>query len=46
VRDFEGREQHLSGVAIADTGLMLERLAERREMAAGVASPLLPVTRG
>ena len=45
VRDFEGRERHLTGVAIADTGLMLERLAERRGMTAGVDSRLLPPTR-
>jgi hypothetical protein len=46
VRDFEGRDRHLTGVPIADTGLMLERLAQRRGMAAGVASALLPITRG
>jgi hypothetical protein len=44
VRDFEQRSQHLTGVAIADTALMLERLAERRGMCARVASPLLPVS--
>ena len=42
VADFEGREQHLTGVAIADTALMLERFAAVRGMAAGVESPLLP----
>jgi hypothetical protein len=42
VRDFEDREAHLTGVRIADTGLMLERLAERRGMAAAVDSPVLP----
>ena len=31
--DFEVRDQHLSGVAIADTALVLERLAEPRGMA-------------
>jgi len=35
VRDFEGREAHLTGVPIADTALMLERLAEPRGMSAG-----------
>jgi hypothetical protein len=33
VADFAAREQHLSGVAIADTALVLERLAARRGMA-------------
>lgn len=42
VRDFEQRSQHLTGVAIADTALMLEQLAARRGIAAGLASPLLP----
>ena len=42
VADFEGRDEHLTGVAIADTALMLERLAASRGMACGVESPLLP----
>jgi uncharacterized protein len=42
VDDFEGRQAHLSGVPIADTALVLERLAERRLIAAHPASPLLP----
>jgi hypothetical protein len=42
VRDFEGRTEYLTGVAIADTALMLEALAERRGMSAGLQSPLLP----
>jgi hypothetical protein len=42
VADFEGRTEHLTGVAIADTALMLERLAERRGLAAHPASALLP----
>lgn len=42
VRDFEQRQRHLTGVAIADTALMLERLAAGRGMASGVQSPLLP----
>jgi hypothetical protein len=42
VHDFEQRADHLTGVAIADTALMLERLAARRGMAAGVESALLP----
>jgi hypothetical protein len=43
VRDFERRTAHLTGVSIADTALMLERLAAERDMASGVKSPLLPV---
>jgi hypothetical protein len=42
VADFAGREEHLTGVAIADTALMLERLAAQRGMATGLRSPLLP----
>jgi uncharacterized protein len=42
VADFEGREEHLTGVPIADTALVLDRLAERRGMAAHPRSPLLP----
>jgi uncharacterized protein YbjT (DUF2867 family) len=42
VADFEGRGEHLTGVPIADTALMLERLAAARGLAAGVTSPLLP----
>lgn len=42
VRDFERRTDHLTGISIADTALMLERLAARRGIASGVESPLLP----
>lgn len=42
VADFETREEHLTGVPIADTALVLDRLAERRGMAAHPRSPLLP----
>jgi hypothetical protein len=42
VADFEARSEHLTGVAIADTAMMLERLAARRGMAANLASPVLP----
>jgi predicted CoA-binding protein len=42
VADFEAREDHLTGVPIADTALVLERLAERRGLAAHPRSPLLP----
>ena len=34
VADFEAREEHLTGVPVADTALMLERLAEPRGLAA------------
>ena len=42
VADFEGRSDHLTGVPIADTALMLERLAEARGLAARPRSALLP----
>ena len=42
VADFEQRDEHLTGVPIADTALMLERLAAERGMASGATSPLLP----
>jgi hypothetical protein len=40
--DFEGRDQHLSGVAFADTAAVLERLAEPLGMAVRPRSALLP----
>jgi hypothetical protein len=46
VADFERREEHLTGVPIADTALMLERLAARRGIAAELRSRLLPVSSG
>jgi hypothetical protein len=42
VADFEARRAHLTGVAMADTAAMLERLAAARGMAADLESPLLP----
>ena len=42
VADFEGRDEHLTGVPVADTALMLERLAEPRGLAAHPRSELLP----
>jgi hypothetical protein len=42
VRDFESRDGHVTGVAIADTALVLERLAERRGLATAPDSRLLP----
>lgn len=40
--DFESRDEHLTGVPIADTALMLERLAAERGIEAGPESPLVP----
>ena len=42
VADFEARERHLSGVAVADTALVLERLADARGMAVHPQSRLVP----
>lgn len=42
VADFERRDEHITGVPIADTALMLERLAGARGLAAGPVSALLP----
>lgn len=42
VADFEGRSEHLTGVPVADTALMLETLAGPRGLAARPASALLP----
>jgi hypothetical protein len=42
LRDFEARDQHLTGVAFADTVAVLERLAEDRGMAVRPSSALLP----
>jgi hypothetical protein len=42
VADFEARDSHLSGVPIADTALVLERLAEERGMAVHPSTALLP----
>ena len=44
--DFEGRDEHLTGVAIADTAMVLQRLAECRGIAAQVGSPVLPAAAG
>ncbi|MFL6048416.1 MAG: hypothetical protein ACJ738_01450 [Gaiellales bacterium] len=42
VADFAARDQHLSGVAVADTAMVLERLAEPRGLAVHPVSELLP----
>ena len=41
VHDFESRDEHLTGVAFADTAAMLETLAAPRGMAARPASAVL-----
>jgi len=43
VADFAAREQHLTGVAFADTAVVLERLAAPREMAIHPPSTVMPV---
>ena len=45
VRDFEQRTDHLTGVAVADTALMLSELGARRGMAVAIESPVLPAIR-
>lgn len=42
VDDFEERADHLTGVAIADTALMLQQLAARRGLAVETRSSVLP----
>jgi predicted RNA-binding protein with PIN domain len=42
VADFASRAEHLTGVAIADTAVVLERLAAARGLVANLVSPLLP----
>ncbi len=42
VADFEGRQDHLTGVPIADTAVMFEAFAEARGMACHPRSPLMP----
>lgn len=42
IADFEQRQGHLTGIAIADTAVMLERLAAPRGLTANLESSLLP----
>ncbi len=42
VEDFAARDAHLTGVAIADTAMVLEALAQPRGLRQGLESPLLP----
>ena len=39
---FEERDEYLEGIPVADTVIVLEALAERRGLAAGLTSALLP----
>ena len=39
--DFAARDEHLTGVPIADTAIMLELIARERDLAAGIESPLV-----
>ena len=41
--DFAAREEHLTGVAIADTAVMLELIAAERGLAAQLSSALVPI---
>jgi len=41
--DFAEREEHLTGVAIADTAVMLELIAAERGLGADLDSPLVPI---
>ena len=42
LESFETRDEYLEDVPVADTVLVLQVLAERRELAAELSSPLLP----
>ena len=42
LESFESRDEYLENVPVADTVLVIQALAERRELAAELASPLLP----
>jgi hypothetical protein len=42
LESFEQRDEHLEDVPVADTVLVLQALAERRDLAAELSSPLLP----
>jgi tetratricopeptide (TPR) repeat protein len=42
LESFEQRDEYLEDVPVADTVVVLQALAERRRMAADLASPLLP----
>jgi hypothetical protein len=45
VTDFDGRQEFLEDIPVADTVLALQRLAAERGFAAALESPLLPIPR-
>ena len=42
LESFETRDEYLEDIPVADTVVVLQALAERRGIAAGLRSPLLP----
>ena len=42
LESFETRDEYLEDIAVADTVLVLQALAARRELAPELSSPLLP----
>ncbi len=42
VRDFEQRSEHLTGVAVADTAVVLQTLAGRRRLKVAIESRVVP----
>jgi hypothetical protein len=42
LESFESRDEHLEDIPVADTVMVLQALAARRDMAAELSSPLLP----
>jgi hypothetical protein len=46
LESFETRDEYLEDIPVADTVLVLQALAGRRGMAAGLSSPLLPAASG
>ena len=42
LESFERRDEYLEDIPVADTVVVLQRLAERRDLVADLASPLLP----
>ena len=42
LESFEAREEHLEDMPVADTVVVLQALAARRDLAAALSSPVLP----
>ena len=42
LESFEARDEYLEDLPVADTALVLQQLAARRDMKAELSSPLLP----